>query len=56
MRKITPAKKEEKVGITLRVAKSTLEVMKKEAESCNMNVSEYLIALHRMYMEEQNKK
>ncbi|MEI0525075.1 hypothetical protein R4K54_04020 [Brachyspira murdochii] len=57
MQKLKPFSKEERnTGITLRVTKITFEEMKKEADSLNMRVSEYLAELHKMYMSEIYKK
>ncbi|MCZ9926757.1 hypothetical protein [Brachyspira hyodysenteriae] len=57
MQKLKPFSKEERnTGITLRVTKATFEEMKKEANSLNMRVSEYLVELHKMYINEVNKK
>ena len=57
MQKLKPVVKEEKnIGITLRVTKTAFQEMKKEAGSLNMRVSEYLLELHKMYMNEIYKK
>ncbi|WP_169730122.1 hypothetical protein [Brachyspira alvinipulli] len=57
MQKLKPFSKEEKkIGITLRVTEKTFQEMKKEADSLNMRVSEYLVELHKMYMNEIYKK
>lgn len=57
MQKLKPFSKEERnTGITLRVTKITFEEMKKEANSLNMRVSEYLVELHKMYINEIYKK
>ena len=34
----------------------TFQEMKKEADSLNMRVSKYLLELHKMYINEVNKK
>ncbi|WP_297277649.1 hypothetical protein [uncultured Brachyspira sp.] len=44
------------VVITLRVTEKTFQEMKKEADSLNMRVSEYLVELDKMYMSEIYKK
>ena len=44
------------VVITLRVTEKTFQEMKKEADSLNMRVSEYLLELHKMYVNEIYKK
>ncbi|MEI0508446.1 hypothetical protein [Brachyspira intermedia] len=57
MQKLKPFSKEEKkIGITLRVTEKTFQEMKKEADSLNMRVSEYLVELHKMYVNEIYKK
>lgn len=57
MQKLKPFSKEEKkIGITLRVTEKAFQEMKKEADSLNMRVSEYLVELHKMYMSEIYKK
>ncbi len=56
MQKIKALHKERKIGITLRVTEKTFQEMKKEADSLNMRVSEYLVELHKMYMSEIYKK
>ena len=57
MQKLKPVVKEEKnIGITLRVTKTAFQEMKKEADSLNMRVSKYLLELHKMYINEVNKK
>lgn len=57
MQKLKPVVKEEKnIGITLRVTKTAFQEMKKEASSLNMRVSEYLLELHKMYVNEIYKK
>ncbi|MEI0529018.1 hypothetical protein R4J00_10275 [Brachyspira intermedia] len=56
MQKLKPSDKEKNIGICLRVTPTIFKEMKKEADSLNMRVSEYLIELHKMYINEVNKK
>ncbi|MDA0087830.1 hypothetical protein OFR95_00775 [Brachyspira hyodysenteriae] len=48
--------KKRKIGITLRVTEKIFDEMKKEAGGLNMKVSDYLIELHKMYINEIYKK